>query len=123
MIRRLIVAACSLTVLMPMGWCCWLLPVAQAETATSVCHSCCSQQKATPTPAKPKETPRPAPCECKPLAADLALPKDSDAPMPMLIVMDGVELVHVTLAKACVPPISQLDWSPPLNLLHCVWLC
>src|ERR1700683_1190575 len=76
-LRRILVVACSLMVLMPMGWCCWLVPVAQAETASvPVCHSCCSQQKATPAPAKQKDTPQPAPCECKPLPADLALPKD-----------------------------------------------
>src|ERR1019366_2006963 len=81
-LRRLLVSACSLMVLMPMGWCCWLLPAAHAGApeAATPCRSCCSQQQTKPTPAQQKDAPRPAPCECKPVVADLALPKHSDTP-------------------------------------------
>lgn len=125
-VRGILVLACNLLVLMPMGWCCWLMPAAPAKAgpaSVASCPSCCGHQaKQRSGPAKPQDSPRPIPCDCVQPAADLMLPDDTIAPLPMLAVLFEVEPVNV--AQAAWPlPILRTDKPPSLQVLHCVWLC
>ena len=123
--QRTLVHLCSLLVLMPVGWCCWLVPVVQASANTQEASCpgccCCGKQKKS-APSTPKETPRKAPCGCTHPAARLIVPEDADAPLPMLHVFVEIEAVLFSQAITTMP-VLRIDARLPLNLLHCVWLC
>jgi hypothetical protein len=128
--RPLVLAFCVLLALPP-GWCC-VLPVCTArgtERAPSEeRHDCCKHCPHREDRAKPPVpmAPAPEPCAlcCQPsldrlppaspekVQPDLSLPTPL-LPMPVLIAeVSGV-----------VADVSLPDPSPPLNVLHCVWLC
>ena len=123
MLRILVPIHCWLLV-MPLGWCCWLVPslaVARTETPEPACCCCCDREENAP--AKPKEAPDVPPCCCKPLPmAFLTMPDDTDAPLPALPVM--FESPQDFIADFMwMQAVIHIDPSPPLHILHCLWLC
>jgi hypothetical protein len=123
----ILVHLCSLLILMPVGWCCWL-PALPAQGQPKEPDCCCCAKPAKPVPVKPgEESPQAPICCCDPQpAAFLSLPDQSGKPAPdafpaMALPMDaGFAPVSVTVAA--IAPFLR-DPAPPRHLLHCVWLC
>src|SRR5579862_5686507 len=100
-VRHTLVSLCSLLVVMPMGWCCWLFPAPQASAKTPQivpCRSCCTPQPKKSAPTQPKETPRRSPCGCDQRAGLAQLAEDTNAPLPALPIFVEVEPIHVFTA-------------------------
>jgi hypothetical protein len=125
-LRPILVHLCSLLVVMPMGWCCWLLPVAQAAVATrqaEPCKSCC-RQHTEPSPDKPDQSPqRSSPCGCDERQAVSLIAKYVDAPLAALPVFVEIEPIRLIAGIAAHSTFVADLPPPPLQLLHCVWLC
>ena len=122
---RCLALGCSLLVALPSAWCCILsAPVAAKEPtkARSCCR--CAEREQAPAPQR-----RPAPqketdCPCydrnatapdgpKVVDSDLSFPTAAGALAAVLVAMGDGDGTPVTLHLL----------SPPLRLLHCVWLC
>jgi hypothetical protein len=128
--RSLAVLAAVLFAL-PAGWCCMLpsprAQAAAAECCASCCASCRVPRRTCATPEPPKQ-PRPTfPCATCCYLATGALPVRTVAhapklrPAPTASIAAGVRAPSPQrrAAFALVPH----GPSPPLNILHCVWLC
>jgi hypothetical protein len=114
-VRRILVLACSLLVLMPMGWCCWLLPSAQGSAKTSEaagCSSCCSQHPKKAIPAKPTDPARSVPCPCDERVAVPVVAEEPAAPMPALPMFIEIESAHFSSAIWS-QSVSWTDLPPP----------
>jgi hypothetical protein len=112
---------------LPQGWCCFLpLPTPCREEAPAEVAACChgpdgvrhEPMAPTPEPAKPLKA-----CCCQPDA--LAGP-NVEKPQLDLGLVASVSAPAPGLAFANTP--GRIDdgfhlLSPPLHLLHCVWLC
>lgn len=133
---RPLVLVCSLLLAMPQGWCCILasyMPKATgtAASGTKSLAGCCpcqplqSDPSDTPTPAEKPSAPTNTICPCADRHATLP-----DAPSveqvdagfvlflpPLSLVAPGIEH-RAAVAGADLPPPT-----PPLHVLHCVWLC
>jgi hypothetical protein len=122
--RRILVLTCGLLLALPPGWCC-LLPQVGIRQPGKATASCCHHKDQASTPTTPK-APLPEhgpPCGCvdrdSPVpSGPKTLPVDL-ASVPAVVlqpVFDGGAGAVVILTTAAVA-------SPPLNVLHCVWLC
>lgn len=135
--------ACSLLLLLPQGWCCFItagrccgqkpllashLPPSTTPSACTQCVGRCVCPKKGKQPLAPAHGPeqRKPPCQslcCEPLTA--VAPKID--PPGLDLAAAGFEVTFTPLPLASpksvrvnVPPRSAF---PPLNVLHCVWLC
>jgi hypothetical protein len=131
-VRRILVHLCSLLVLMPFGWCCWL-PVLRAQesskekAAENPAPCCCCVPKPAPAPEQPKEeSPQTPSCCCEPQpAALLSAPVKAPTIFDALAIVASVVGAPITLPFLTIPaeiPGHHAN-SPPLHLLHCLWLC
>jgi hypothetical protein len=127
---RILVPFLSVLIVMPWGWCCWL-PTAPAEKAKEdTKSSCCSHAKQTKNvaPVKPtEEKPGPPACCCDPLPLAILgdVPDGTDG-NPAVALAVVPEILSGTSLGTCAGwfPVPFLQGkSPPLHLLHCVWLC
>ncbi len=124
--QQTLVYCLAFSIALPIGWCCWLSVYAfasEVKAAKPVC-CCCKDETTTPkTPAKP--TPKaPLLCCCEPMPATTP---ETFGDYPAIDVSISTPLVSSADRLA---NYSQIDLtndapgpSPPLNLLHCVWLC
>jgi hypothetical protein len=115
---------CSLMVLLPVGWCCWLPDLRAAEAAPE--PDCCCGKKETPKPARPTE-PKPAPtccCEPQPAVVRSTLDDggDTNHTLPAFCELPTVGII-VPEVGSVDPASPPIDPSPRLHILHCVWLC
>jgi hypothetical protein len=126
-IGRLLALIAAASLALPPGWCCGLIqprtPKSKSEPRP---HRCCAH---VPRPAK--QDPKPAPCPPVPRPAfccrlDIPLP---GKPQLRPDISYAAEPVSVAAAYPTVerPALADgLDFigpSPPLQILHCVWLC
>ncbi|MBI1831277.1 MAG: hypothetical protein HYR84_07505 [Planctomycetes bacterium] len=121
---RILAHFCSVLIVLPVGWCCWLPDLrASEERAASDC--CCRNECDTKPPTAP---PAPAPtCCCDPLPALVRVspeerPDTADASLPMF--------ANLVPPVASFGSVFDVAWvhelhatSPPGRILHCVWLC
>jgi hypothetical protein len=123
--RRILVHLCSILLATPIGWCCWL-PVVQAAEKAEEADCCCCTAKEKPAPAKSREAPSRAPtCCCDPQpGVSSASDVTGKAPAPALpaVLVSFSSVAALSSALALAPP-SLHDPSPPLHILHCLWLC
>jgi hypothetical protein len=127
---RILVHAVAVLTFLPVGWCCWL-PAAHADEpkAADAAPCCCCAEKPAPKPKQTpsEETPQLPSCCCDPqpaLAPDdaVAVPRSK-----LVLALDAVfntsDIVAVEVSTW--QPLSAVlrTHSPPLHLLHCVWLC
>src|SRR5690348_2493816 len=117
---RILCLACGLLLALPPAWCCWTPWLAPAAQPVSPHASCCHKESAPrPAPVAP-----PAQCPCYDLqtvaltgpvkvAPDLAL-----ASSPVVAVVDSPRGGPPADAAPIAPQFSR-----PLHLLRCVWLC
>lgn len=108
----------SLLLIAPQGWCCSSPP--QAEKNAPETKQCCHCPESSDQP----EIPEPSkPCEC---GLDSTVPAGAETFNPDLVLVSlpvGIEAGltgGLSLGLAAPAPHSL---SPPLQLLHCVWLC
>lgn len=134
---QLLIALCGILLVLPPGWCCHLQvspcrptagvathEVQQAAIPLSEC-CCCSTPDSTEGNSK-APTDKPAPvkkscCESTPvIMPEKERVKEQDfLSIPVSLIMGNDWIVVHKLP--CGTPV--FDWSPPLHLLHCVWLC
>jgi len=122
-VRAILVHFCSLLLVVPVGWCCWLPTLRASEKAPEPeCCCCAKTEKPAPTKDAPKAPEAPS-CCCDPQpAAILSKPNDrSHAPIDALAA-DVAEFHKLCIGLTSPIPLLN-DPSPPLRVLHCVWLC
>jgi len=122
--RRILVHLCSVLLATPIGWCCWL-PVVHADEKADEAKCCCTP-KEKPVPSK-QEAPQPSRsccCEAIPVISSTSelTGKDPASALPAILV-PSASLAAISLASSVLDPRSLHDPSPPLHLLHCLWLC
>jgi hypothetical protein len=123
-VRRILVHLCSVLLATPIGWCCWLPVVHAADEKAEVAKCCCCVPKEKPV--KPQGAPEPSrSCCCDPLLVASSTSeltgKEATPALPAVLV-PSASITAISLAIALNPP-SLHDPSPPLHLLHCLWLC
>ena len=114
----------ALSIALPIGWCCWLPTFAYASGEGSKKPTCCCcKEESTTKPAKPSP-PVPIACCCEPMPA--TMPKVFDEYPDLDLLVTDLSLAHDDFIAEFKPRHSAINLfgpSPPLNLLHCVWLC
>ncbi len=127
---RILVHLVSVLIVMPFGWCCWLPTAAAEQPKAPMENCCCSHAKPakSPAPAKPAEEKPETPsccCELAPVAVLTDVPDGTDLKPVVVLAVLPTSIDEISL-DACVgwltAPFLHLN-SPPLHLLHCVWLC
>jgi hypothetical protein len=122
----------ALLLVLPQGWCCFLpVPTACPEQTPAKAADCCpckegtKQKPATPKPAPTQEPAKPFKtcCYCQP--ATFTEPRsekvhlDFGPAVPLIASTFDAAPAGTADLTTCV----YLSDSPPLQLLHCVWLC
>jgi hypothetical protein len=126
---RLVLALASVLLALPPGWCCVAPSPHPGPAPGRAPRSCCHGRRQAPAKRTPTHTPLPVPvngssCCCfdrapaKPARPGNAHPERALPPSPAL----APALPLVNAEGATVPPGLHVP-SPPLQLLHCVWLC
>lgn len=123
-VRLFLVHLCVLTLVMPLGWCCWLIPAAKAADAkpageAECCQACCNQEM--PAPASPAKPVMPKTCPCDQRSASLKAEPTDFALVAVPDLFAAEEPYGRPLQSSA--PIA-FDATPlSLQILHCVWLC
>jgi hypothetical protein len=115
---------CGLTLVLPAGWCCILLPVpagTQERGSCDTAHDCCGGDRDPSEPAP--HDPDAPPCPCSDRHTTLPsfeLPADElPAVMPLLPApVSATGPVAAILADLSLEPLFR-----PLQVLQCVWRC
>jgi hypothetical protein len=110
---------------LPQGWCC-VVPFQTAESQAPGTRSCphCKQAAQTKSPSQKQEPVQPInSCRCQAdmtgvKAAKTVLPDLSSA-LPVAVARADLLLDGGTVPDSIVCNVN----SPPLQLIHCVWLC
>jgi hypothetical protein len=124
-VRAILVHFCSFLLAVPVGWCCWLPTLRSSEKEPECC--CCAKPE-TPAPTKKQpETPEAPSCCCDPQPAAI-LSKFNDRSHVLVDALPAVFAgASAELHTTCIgltSPIAFLNApTPPLRVLHCVWLC
>jgi hypothetical protein len=133
-LTNLVAIAASLLLALPPGWCCWSASATGREPARLVdaqsipqSHSCCQHHKAAKTPKQSPATPRlpmhpgqSACCVPQHVVPAKASPASILFAPPIVLPFAAFAASPIELALS---PIWFVVHSPPLNILHCVWLC
>jgi hypothetical protein len=128
--RTLVIVAASLLTL-PAGWCCMLpAPTAAQGAPADACKSCCGgcplSKPNCPAPAKGKDRRPPFPfVSCCYLRTGVPPVRSLAHLVTLAILASGPDFIA---ASAALPNWEEVDGrrpgpSPPLHVLHCVWLC
>lgn len=128
--RQILVLVCAIELALPTGWCCRIDAAVEpsedsAPAPAPACCCCCPVAQPEPTTSEAADAPRPAAplaCCCKPRQA--ALQKDIPAGETIGVVYWQTSFA---VAVSMGSPQRSADFvpilSPPLHLLHSVWLC
>ena len=120
--RALWIHLCVTLIVLPVGGWCWL-PIMYACQASEKAKPCCAKHSEAPVqPQAPSKFPR---CCCKPQQALLRTALD-DSPQDPVNALPSASTPTSTAMPALAAPMMVSvvgDPSPPLHLLHCVWLC
>ncbi|MCI0456822.1 MAG: hypothetical protein L0Z62_07575 [Gemmataceae bacterium] len=128
---RILAFCAAFSLAFPTGWCCRGFVAGAAETGEEVPvepHTCCHQTAPPqPTPdTEEDESPAPVPpaCCCQPEPAVTAEPVKLPVAADLAILAGSVTL-DAPLFGGAAPstPLDTFAHSPPLQVLHCVWLC
>jgi hypothetical protein len=118
----LLVHLVSLVIAVPVGWCC-RAPLIQANEDSGTGECCCCAERKNP----PSEAPAPPTCCCEPTpAAVLGCSQDEikQAASEPLAAASWPTVYHsFASAENEQPVVISLGRSPPIHVLHCVWLC
>src|SRR5262249_8749138 len=131
--RYFLATLCSLTLVLPAGWCCYVVPEYCCSTADAKDPApgqpekkCCCPHEELAQPAQSQPTPKPSPasnccCERQPLA-----PLEREAPSPGLSLaldMPAPEANPANGFQGCGVDDISSPVLPSLHVLHCVWRC
>lgn len=137
--RVLVIAFVSTSLVLPTGWCCWLpavvaahLPARAVEKSTPTpapAPCCCCEPQTTETagttdPTAPREAPPvPIKCCCEAQASLLPKPIEKTSPPAFVFALPVLAVAPPAVVVDVVAPCAGDIVSPPLHLLHSVWLC
>jgi hypothetical protein len=130
LVLRTLLTACCIVLALPAGWCCYVSPRRLDEgkelptTTHAGCRDLCGCQDREQPPPPPSEPSFPWECCCYELNGLLPpAPEraDCDLSLPVLLPVAATgtcwEMSRPALDLSLPVP------SPPLHVLHCVWLC
>ncbi len=128
---RILAFCAAFSLAFPTGWCCrgFTAGAAQTEEEAPADPPTCCHQPAPPQPTtdtEEDEAPAPVPPACCCLqepaitAEQVKLPVAAD-----LSILAGSVTIDVPLSGGAAPstPLNPFTLDPPLQILHCVWLC
>ena len=123
--QRVWLAYLALVLIAPGGWCCFLAPAAPAETEpVSHCPHCPPPEPAdSPDDDAPREPNGPMNCPCLDRQATAPVAADELKPVLHFAPLSGMVDVPAPASDTMPPARPALASSPPLHLLHCLWLC
>jgi hypothetical protein len=108
---------------LPPAWCCMAWRTA-AEEESCCMDCCCPVSRSDSQPVDEDKPPAPRLKEC-------CLSKSTLPPEPKVLPVDPdlVTAAMIVVTEACAPvtaldtPVESPVFSPPLQILHCTWLC
>lgn len=120
---------CCVILVMPQGWCCWLIPLECCQVAKSGCEAQAKPQKSNcccqTAPVPDDTTPAPLPVKCAKCIHDTTKPSpdvSSDIVLAFAYYLplqaDINESIFLSERLARLP-----GDSPPLHVQLCVWRC
>jgi hypothetical protein len=125
--RQLLTSIAAALLALPPGWCCHL-PHAAAAPPAKAASSCCTRhgpRAPSVPPGRGGDVPEKV-CCCP---ADAGLPPAPETPapppdLPALTLLDAADLTpSLSLEDGWPPAFWSHVVSPPLHVLHCLWLC
>ncbi len=136
-LRRVVTVALCLVAALPPGWCCYVgaagccgrVSTGAAETVPAPCDGCCGSCccPAEGPASRPNEPPRRLPlrtCRC---CLEQVMKQPDRVPRlaapQAAVVLPAIAPPGPDLADSLPPADRPVTFSPPLHLLHCVWLC
>jgi hypothetical protein len=121
-LRSLVLIAAGL-LLLPQGWCCFVLCVAPAPPKPPVPSppSCCESSCPVPADEAPSEPTQPLLCCCDDLSSDR--PPQQVVVTADLTVSDPPSDPPSAEQRPAAPNAPFVASSPPAHILQCVWLC